>query len=462
MGLSTALLITALGVVCLLYLDRDKFYRPSKALWLPLIFLWIVGSRPLSAWLGIWFGVNLWTPGGSLEAQLDGSPLDAVVYSIMLAIGVMVLVRRGRIGPLLKASSPIVIFYIYCLLSICWSHIPEVALKRWIKDVCELVMVLVIVTDPKPIEAMRRIFTYVGLLLFPASIVLSKYSALGRAYDPSGFPVSTGVSTNKNSLGMMTYVISIGVFWVLFHLFRSKREPGRMRRLVAQGTVLGFGVAVLAMAHSATSIACFVLGSTLILCTYLPFVKRRPQRIHALVLMILCFGGVAMLFGGEGAVTGALGRDATFTGRTDIWKTVIPMCPNPLVGAGFESFWNTYGGNLIALGPYLKGINSAHNGYIETYLNLGSVGLCAIGFVFIGGYRRVCAAFRRNQEIGCLMLAYMGTSAIYSFSEAGFRELTDSWIALLLAVIASSGVAAGLVGNGIQQVPRLRTRRVHN
>jgi len=168
-----------------------------------------------------------------------------------------------------------------------------------------------------------------------------------------------------------------------------------------------------------------------------------------------------MLFGGEGAVTGALGRDSSFTGRTDIWKTVIPMCPNPLIGAGFESFWNTYGGNLTALGPYLKGINEAHDGYIETYLNLGSIGLCVISFVFIGGYQRVTAAFRRNHEIGSLTLAYIATCAIYSITEAGFRVLTASWFALLLAVVASSGVAAGLIGNGIQSVRRRGARRLH-
>jgi len=364
-------------------------------------------------------------------------------------------------GPLLKASLPILIYYVYCLLSVSWSHIPAVALKRWIKDVGDLVMVLVIVTEPEPIKAMQLWFTRVGLVLFPASIALSKYSELGRGYDPSGIPVDTGVTTNKNSLGMVTWVISIGVFWGFFHQFRARRRPGRMRRLVARGTLVGFGIAVLAMAHSATSIACFALGSMLIICTYLPFVTRQPRRIHALVLMIMCFGGVAMLFGGEGAVTGALGRDSSFTGRTDIWKTVIPMCPNPLIGAGFESFWNTYGGNLTALGPYLKGINEAHDGYIETYLNLGSIGLCVISFVFIGGYQRVTAAFRRNHEIGSLTLAYIATCAIYSITEAGFRVLTASWFALLLAVVASSGVAAGLIGNGIQSVRRRGARRLH-
>ena len=461
MGLSAALLLCALGVTGLLYLDRDKSYRPSKATWVPLVFMWIMGSRPLSMWLGIWLGTGpLWTPGSGLNAQLDGSPLDASFYAILLVIGVVILVRRGRLLSLPKASLPILIYYAYCLLSISWSHIPEAAFKRWIKDVTDLVMVMILVTDPKPVEALMLFFTRVGYVLFPASIALIKYSDLGRAFDPGGAPVNTGVSTNKNSLGMMTYVISIGVFWSWFHQLRSKRKTGRLRRLVAEGTLLGFAVVVLTLAHSATSIACFTLGCTLILSARLPFVTRRPKRIHAVVLTLLCFGGAAMLFGGEGSVTGALGRDATFTGRTDIWKTVLPMCPNPVIGAGFESFWNTYGGNLTVLGPYLKGINEAHNAYIETYLNLGIVGLCIIAFIFADGYRRVCGAFRHNHEIGSLALAYLGASLIYGITEAGFRVLTASWFSLLLSVVASSGVVAGLVGNGVQKISRLGTRGV--
>src|SRR5277367_2451103 len=99
MGLSAALLLCVLGVAGLLYLDRDKSYRPSKAIWLPLIWMWIMGSRPLSIWLSIWLGIGpLGTPGGRLDEQLDGSPLDAVFLLILLSIGVVVLVRRGRMG----------------------------------------------------------------------------------------------------------------------------------------------------------------------------------------------------------------------------------------------------------------------------------------------------------------------------------------------------------------------------
>jgi hypothetical protein len=53
MNPSSALFLFAVGIAGLFYLDRDNSIRTSKALWLPVIWLWIVGSRPVSAWLGL-------------------------------------------------------------------------------------------------------------------------------------------------------------------------------------------------------------------------------------------------------------------------------------------------------------------------------------------------------------------------------------------------------------------------
>jgi exopolysaccharide production protein ExoQ len=442
-----ALLVCATGVAGLFWLDRDQSVRNSRPLWLPVIWLWIIGSRPISSWLSIWTG------GGSggvarLDAQLDGSPVDAIVFFALLIAGIAVLAqRKQKAGALLRATVPILIFFSYTLASVLWSPFPEVAFKRWTKDVGELAMVFIIVTEAEPMAALRTVFARVGFVLLPASILLIRYSDIGRGYDPDGHPMNTGVTTNKNTLGLITFVVALGAVWSLLHILRQKKNRNRMRHLAAKGALLAFGLAVLYTAHSATSIACFSLGALLILATNLPFIRRRPARIHALVATILVSGAVVMLFGGESVVVGALGRDTTLTGRTEIWSAVIPMCPNALLGAGFESFWNGYGGNVQGLSKYQRGINSSHNGYIEVYLNLGWVGISLIAFVLFSAYWRSCAAYRRNPEIGGILLAYVATTTIYSVTEAGFRILTPTWISLLLATVAGTAYATGLAGD---------------
>jgi exopolysaccharide production protein ExoQ len=447
MGALLALLICSLGVAGLFFLDRDKSVRTSKALWLPVIWLWIAGSRSVSVWLGAGGGSR-----GALASTLDGSPMDAAIFQALIIGGVIVLFqRRSRTTTLLKASGPVLIYFLYCMISTAWSPIPGPAFKRWIKDVGDLVMVLVIVTDPQPMAALRRLYSRVGFILLPVSIVLIRYTDLGRGFTPDGAPENTGVTTNKNSLGLIVFLVSLGALWNVRALLKDKKALNRTRRLVAQGTLLIFGIVLLQMAHSATSIACMLLGGGLMLATRLRVFRNRPGRVYALCLAIVLGGGLAMLFGGGSVVSSALGRGSGLSGRGDIWKASLAAADNPIFGTGFESFWNTNIEKVAAALPgywEIHNLVSAHNGYIEVYLDLGLVGVCLIALLLIGGYRLGSRAFQRNPEIGSLILAYIVTATFYSITEAGFRVLTPMWIFLLLAVISASGVAAGFFGGG--------------
>ena len=45
------------------------------------------------------------------------------------------------------------------------------------------------------------------------------------------------------------------------------------------------------------------------------------------------------MFSLQSTVAQAAGRDASFTGRTGIWETVLQEPINPLIGTGYSSFW---------------------------------------------------------------------------------------------------------------------------
>jgi exopolysaccharide production protein ExoQ len=240
MNPSLATLICACGIAGLFYLGRDNTVCTSKALWLPVIWIWIVGSRSVSLWLGV-------TPTGG-NVQLDGSPLDAAVFGVLLAAAVAVLIWRGkRTRTFLTSNWPILIYFFYCLISVAWSYYPDVSFKRWIKAIGDVAMVLVIVTDGQPIAALSRLISRVGFLLLPASVLLIKYYGdLGRGYDPSGGMTNTGVTTNKNTLGViLLLVISLGTLWHIITFIRATGRPNRGRHLLAQSVLLAFGVALL-------------------------------------------------------------------------------------------------------------------------------------------------------------------------------------------------------------------------
>ncbi len=90
MGFSLALLICSIGIAGLFVLDRDKSVRNSMARWVPVIWLWLIGSRPPSAWLG------MGPVGSGLDATLEGNSTDALVYAVLVIAGIVILLRRRR------------------------------------------------------------------------------------------------------------------------------------------------------------------------------------------------------------------------------------------------------------------------------------------------------------------------------------------------------------------------------
>ncbi len=442
MNSSLATLVYACGIAGLFYLDREKSVRASKALWLPVIYLWIIGSRPVSVWLGI-------APDSGANVQMEGSPFDRNVFLVLLIAAIGVLIYRGpRAFRFITANWLILAFYLYCLISVIWSDYPDVAFKRWTKAIGDVAMILIVITDGEPVVALRRLFSRVGFILLPASMLLFKYyPALGRQYSEwTGEASITGVTLDKNLLGSITFLLSLGATWRVLALLRSdKSTPDRRRHLLAQGILLGLGIYLLSIANSATSLMCFVLGAGFLLATNLRYVRRHAAAIHVLVLSLAIVAGSVMLLGGGADVAQALGRNSTLTGRTDIWAAVIPLAPNPLVGAGFESFWLSpkVHQELWALMPGLP-LNEAHNGYIEIYLELGWIGLIFLAAILLDGYRRSVNAYRLEPALGSLFIAYILTTAVYGITEAGFRMVGAIWIFLLLAVIGASIAAAGV------------------
>jgi O-antigen ligase len=355
-----------------------------------------------------------------------------------LAAGLIVMAVRWRqVGTVLRSNGPLLVFFLYCAISVFWSDFPFVAFKRWNKALGDLIMVLIVLTDPDPSAAIKRLLARTGFVLLPASILLIRYYGdLGRVYDRwEGTLQTVGVTTNKNMLGMTCLVLGLGALWRFLKVYRSEKSALRTKQLVAQGVLVALVVWLLSIANSMTSIVCFALAGSLIVATSIPAMFRNRTAIHALVLFLL-FIACSPLFSalGSGFVE-VLGRDPTLTGRTFIWEIVLDLAGNPLVGTGFESFW--LGERLEKVwNIFFFPLNEAHNGYIEVYLNLGWVGLAMLAAIMMAGYRDILRSFHQGQDMAKLRLAYFVAALAYSLTEAGFRMMSPIWIFFLLAVTA--------------------------
>src|SRR5437588_4240384 len=166
-------------ILWLLRRDAKRTYGVSAAIWIPLLWVWIIASKPLSYWFA----------SGSAASQVtdiaEGSFLDRNGYLVLIVLGLIVLAkRRIRWNQVFVENRWLWLFYLFCAVSVIWSPIPFVAFKRWVKDIGTIVMILIMLTEVNPTVAIRVVFLRCAYLLVPLSVLFIKYyPELGKYYN---------------------------------------------------------------------------------------------------------------------------------------------------------------------------------------------------------------------------------------------------------------------------------------
>jgi O-antigen ligase len=139
-------------------------------------------------------------------------------------------------------------------------------------------------------------------------------------------------------------------------------------------------------------------------------------------------------------ILGLLGRDATLTDRTALWEVVRSQEANPIIGVGFMSFWT--GERMRAIWDTVgEGINQAHNGYLEQYVNLGYVGVTFIGVIMLSALLKVRRGLDIDAPAAVLRLCLLVAAALYNYTEASFYGINNMWLLLLVASIDIAGLS---------------------
>lgn len=397
----------------------------SRATWIPLLWLIILSSRPVS----LWFTSNAEALSG--ERIEDVTKLDRNVYLILEFAAFMVLLRRRvSLGEVIRQNPTLALFYAYLAISAFWSDDVLVALKRWIKDLGSVAMILILLTEVNPLNAVIALYRRCAHILVFLSVVFIKYVPdMGRAYAKSGDVMLTGVTLQKNSLGLLIFTTCT---FLLLHFFMTRERKLRILDLVKNpdAWVAVVGAWLLQISQSKTSLICLSVAS---IAFFVPSVLRGMKGYLGLfgvafVAAVLPFTDTIISF--LGPVLKLLGRDATLTGRTDIWAAVFAQPINPLLGEGFLAFWDKPAGKAVF--ESLK-LNSAHNGYIEVYLDGGLIGigflallLLSVGISLLKTERNLLIDFRFS-----LLLSVM----VYNLSEGSFARLGAVWFLTLLTLL---------------------------
>lgn len=401
----------------------------SAAIWIPTLWVGILASRPISTWLGV--------GGGS--STLDGSPVDRLFYLALIISSLVVLSQRGiRWGWLIGQNWPLFVFYGFLFISIAWANSPFSSFKRWFKEFGNILIVLVILTEASPLQAFRAVFVRCAYVLIPLSWILIRYFPdIGRRYSPhTGGLEAIGVTFQKNSLGTM--ILACGLVFLWDWIERSRSNGGRWDRIDRYLSVVIAVTAIylLHLCDSKTSIVTLLVASAIVYTIRVPVLRSRLTRYGTYTLLgSIAFFTIDHEIGLIEGIVAALGRDMTFTGRTEVWAALLNVGTDPLLGNGFMSFWDDERFQS-KLPIWVAG--SAHNGYVEIYLAGGAIGVAMLILMLLGTLARIHRSLADGSGYSAVRFAIFVMMLIANITESNFACMTPLGVLFLLAAIGQA------------------------
>jgi exopolysaccharide production protein ExoQ len=419
------LILIAFLVFAVWLIRRDTARRSgiSGALWIPTLWVGILASRPLSAWVGF---------GGGTDT-LEGSPLDRLFFfGFIFAAFIIVWRRQIDWSDVFSRNWPVFLFYAYLLVTVLWAESSVVSFKRWFKDFGNIIVLLVILTEVNPQEAFRAVFVRCAYVLLPLSFIFIRwFPNLGRHYSiHSGAMEATGVTFQKNSLGATVLVTTLVLMWD----WMERSRPG-MPRLSKVERYVPFAIFAMAaylinLCDSKTSIACLLLGGGILAAVKLPLLRQKIGQFGGYALAgIAVFYLLDQMFGVSEWIVRSMGRDMTFTGRTDVWRELLALKTDPIFGLGFCSIWSDR--SILDRLPIWVGA-SAHNGYLEMYLDGGYLAVFFLILMLLMVSFKINRQLKHGGSYALIGLVVLLVTIIGDFSESHFGRMSPLWFLFLL------------------------------
>lgn len=422
-------LLLCIALIAWFFARERKSHKPvSVALWIPLIWAFIIGSKPVSEWLGS--GVS----SANAADNFEGSPLDRLILFSLIAAGLLVLFqRRESWASILLNNKWVFAFYLYLGLSVLWSDYSFISFKRWIKDLGNVIMALIVLSEEDPLQAIKIVLLRSVYFLVPLSVLVIKYFPdIGRYYDRWSYGVYyCGITGDKNLLGMTLFVCSLFIFQLLLDSGKAKMPGENLLPRAALLLLLLMAIWLLRIAHSATAMVCTIVSGGILFLLH----RFGPQKLMVIGLLVAVLAVMALPFlDAGGLLKGIIGRDTTLTGRTEIWRMLLSEKVNPLIGVGFYSFWLGERSNKLSE-KYHYSLNEAHNGYLELYLNSGLIGVFLLLSIFGSSLHAQWQQLQNGVSGAGFRISFIVGTILYNISEATFNRLSIIWLTFIIIVV---------------------------
>jgi exopolysaccharide production protein ExoQ len=363
---------------------------------------------------------------------LESRPESRIFWPVLAAVSIFMAVRNF---PRLAFPPHLVCLWAYLAFagaSVLWAFKPEMSFIRFAQQAMIVVsIVLPIMLAARSADMLRGLFA-----CFAIAAILNIFFVLGRPpidvkFATWGYP---GYFAGKNYLGQFAAI-------AFLLSFAEMRCPGWRR--AAGVVVAAVAMLLLVLSNSKTALGLVLLVPLL---AYLTLLIRRKTRVSAAIILLsipFCYMVFAFVSGIHvNRLSYMLYGDSTFTGRTIIWDFVsTEIARRPVAGWGYQSFWlvGPDAPSILRAPGWVKTMPNAHNGYLDTMVELGYVGFALLLTFIVATIHAIGQVAQKYPARANVLLSIALFIILQNFLESiwmrGFEFL---WIVFLL-VAAEAG-----------------------
>jgi O-antigen ligase len=363
---------------------------------------------------------------------LEARPENRIFWPAMTAISVVLaLQKRSQLGRVTWPPHIICLFaYLaFAGVSVLWAFSPERSLIRFVQQV----MIVTSIVLPTMLAARTADMLRAVFLCFALALILNVFFVLRGSVTIASYGSMLvdlgyqGYFLGKNYLGECA---AVGILLSLHEmLYRGSR------RALA---VIVFAIAIVLVFLSDSKTALGLAFSVPFLAGLTLFIRKMTRISVAIVLLSMLFCYIALSSVSHfnmNRMSYLIYGDSTLTGRAIIWNFAqYEVGRRPLLGWGYQSFWLVPNSPSIADAPgWVAMMPNAHNGYYDTMLEMGQVGLAFLVVFIIGTLHAIGRVADRDPARAWLVLSLGLFIILYNFLESywmrGFEFL---WVVFVI------------------------------
>lgn len=418
----------------------------------PFVFPWI-WNHP-DRWLFfLIFGLGL-TTFGSATVGSEGSLVKQLPWGSLFVFCALKLFFDKQITSswgLQAIAPPLLLLVVFALVSLSWSPVPAVSMKRLAQIVGILLIGLLVA---RQMAEGRGLLTQIT---WPAAFFLCVGLVFAIGMPSAGFDEDRALrafTSHKNTWGQFSLIAALA-----FSLAFVIQRQYRWIYLV----LLGIAIVSLFASRSSTSILAFVLLAGILLI----WLALNRWGVLGKVFVIVAVCIIALVIHAYVVITAnspieylteqifsATGKSSTLSGRVYLWNLLFSeIARHPWLGIGYGGFWTGIEG---ASGMVIRQLNwgpptQSHSGYIDVVNELGFVGLTLLTLLLIAQLRNLIRLYRVGQrEISLFHSAILFCAIVINYAETSFLRTTHLWWILLCVSIIEVNVR---LANDTLQLP---------